>query len=322
MMLLACGGLWPARAGAVRTPATLRGGPKGKKRGAAPPASPPPLGWASTAAGAPPLGAGGAKAKGKAGGKGGVSQSPSPSPSPSSSSSESEGVPGGGLVRLRDTGRAVPRLTGPVNLVLIGGRGCGKSSIARRVALAERRFVPLAMDDLICYEGGGRTIPAMVEADGWGAFRDVEHVVAQKCGAFDAWALIDAGGGVVVDLDAGGGEVFSTRKLDALRGAHGALIVYVERDVEYLSGRVAGDANRPDLSAVQSFEQIVRRREPWYLQFCDAVLDGRGVPRGSSRGGDKRQQQQPGKKVPKKDALAEALLEYYYWETGVEAPQA
>ena len=269
--MLACGGLCPARTRAVRTrtPATLRGGPKGKKRGSAIPASPPPL------------------------------------------------------VRLqRDTGRTAPLLTGPVNLVLIGGRGCGKSSIARRVALAERRFVPLAMDDLIRYEGGGRTIPAMVEADGWGAFRDVEHVVAQKCGAFDAWALIDAGGGVVVDLDASGGEVFSTRKLDALRGAHGALIVYVERDVEYLSGRVAGDANRPDLSAVQSFEQIVRRREPWYLQFCDAVLDGRGVPRGSSRGGDKRQQQQRGKKVPKKDALAEALLQYYYWETGVEVPQA
>jgi len=244
-----------------------------------------------------------------------------------------EGLGGGGGVLLEDVRRPErcpglvrlsgdaserqrgPRHTGPVNLVLIGGRGCGKSSISRRVAAAERRFVPLAMDDLIRYEARGRTIPEMVEADGWGAFRDLEHEVAQKCGSFPSFALIDCGGGVVVDLEdvAGGSgkervqeEVFSQRKLEALRGEHGALIVYVERDVSYLSGRVAGDTNRPDLSAVASFEDIVRRREPWYLEFCDAVLDGR------AREGQK--------KVPKKDVLAHALLQYYYWETGIAGP--
>ncbi len=47
----------------------------------------------------------------------------------------------------------------------------------------------------------------------------------RKACAMPEWALIDAGGGAVVDLDAAGQEVLSQRKVDALR--HRAVVVYI-----------------------------------------------------------------------------------------------
>ena len=44
------------------------------------------------------------------------------------------------------------------------------------------------------------------------------------------------------------------------------LVVYIRRDVEYLTKRIAGDSNRPDLDASKSFAEIMQRREPYYLK--------------------------------------------------------
>jgi shikimate kinase len=44
------------------------------------------------------------------------------------------------------------------------------------------------------------------------------------------------------------------------------LVVYIKRDVDYLTRRIAGDTNRPDLNASKSFAEIMQRREPYYLK--------------------------------------------------------
>ena len=163
---------------------------------------------------------------------------------------------------------ALPELR--YNLALVGGRGSGKSSITRRILRREKRFMLFSLDDLIRYEEGGRTIPQIVDARGWMYFRDVEHEVTHKVGAFEGRALIDCGGGVVVDLDAEGNEVFSERKVNALKRR--GLIVYLQRDPEYLTQRIAGDANRPSLSETQSFAEIMARRDPWYRRAADYVF--------------------------------------------------
>lgn len=156
------------------------------------------------------------------------------------------------------------------NLVLIGGRGCGKSSIARRIRRSNKRFTLYELDALIRYEAGGLTIPELVDLHGWSHFREVEYQVVRKVAAFRRGALIDAGGGVVVDLDAAGNEVFSERKVAALR-QHG-LIVYLQRDIDYLLEKIAGDANRPPLSESASFVEIMERRDPWYREAADLVI--------------------------------------------------
>src|SRR5699024_2473968 len=105
----------------------------------------------------------------------------------------------------------------------------------------DKRFTFFSLDALIRYEAGGRKIPEIVEAQGWRGFREIERHVVDKVSSFQAGALLDCGGGVVVDLDADGFEVYSEGKVAALR-RHGH-IVYLKRDHEYLLRKSAGDAN-------------------------------------------------------------------------------
>ena len=156
------------------------------------------------------------------------------------------------------------------NLVLIGGRGCGKSSVARRIRNNNRNFTLFELDALIRYESGGLTIPELVDLHGWEHFRDLEYEVVRKVGAFRRGALVDCGGGVVVDLDQEGNEVFSERKVRALK-AHG-LVVYLQRDTDYLLKKIKGDSNRPALSETASFKEIMERRDPWYREAADVVI--------------------------------------------------
>jgi len=155
------------------------------------------------------------------------------------------------------------------NLVLIGGRGCGKSSVAKRLARTNRNFMLFSLDALIRYEAGGGTIPEIVAREGWPGFRAREREVVEKVSAIEGGALIDAGGGVVVELDEEGRERFSEAKVAALR-RHG-LVVYLHREPEYLVERVGRDPKRPSLSD-EPFETIHARRDPWYRQSADHVL--------------------------------------------------
>lgn len=157
------------------------------------------------------------------------------------------------------------------SLALIGGRGCGKSSIAKRLARCNRHFLLFSLDALIRYEADGRTIPEIVEQEGWTSFREREYEVVRRVSAFEGGALIDCGGGVVVDLDPEGREIFSQRKVEALR--RNALVVYLARDVDYLIARIGDDPDRPDLSAIEGFREIMARRDPWYRAAADLVLD-------------------------------------------------
>ena len=172
-------------------------------------------------------------------------------------------------------------------LALVGGRGCGKSSVARRLAAVDKRFVLLPQDDLIRIEyGGGATVADIVADRGWDGFRDLEHAVLVKSLALE-FTLVDCGGGVVVDVEGDDlHEVPSERKIQALRDA--ALVVYLRRPVEYLEKRVAKkaaklggkDTNRPALSA--GLEEVMARRGPWYERVAHVVVEGHdasGSPR-------------------------------------------
>jgi len=166
----------------------------------------------------------------------------------------------------RDPHPAVER-----NLVLIGGRGCGKTSVAKRLARENRNFQLFSVDALIRYESDGMTIPDLVEMEGWSEFREREYAVVEKLSNFRSGALLDCGGGVVVDLDAGGNEVFSKRKVEALR-LHGR-VAYLRRDPQKLMEKISGDSNRPELSNTRSFLELMERRDPWYRAAADFVLD-------------------------------------------------
>ncbi|OQX33092.1 MAG: shikimate kinase, partial [Candidatus Sedimenticola endophacoides] len=89
-----------------------------------------------------------------------------------------------------------------MNIVLIGMRGAGKSSISRRLSLLTKRPV-ISTDLLIEYENDGLGIPGIVAEQGWAAFREQEFRVIEKVTRLDN-LIIDCGGGVIVDLDQDG----------------------------------------------------------------------------------------------------------------------
>ena len=180
------------------------------------------------------------------------------------------------------------------NLALIGGRGCGKSSVSRRVLARDKRFTLWSLDMVVRYEAGGLPIPVIVERHGWSAFRDLEARVVEKATRFPDWQLLDCGGGVVVDLDDDGNEILSERKVTMLR--ENAFVVYLERALGFLEDKVRGDSNRPDLSATESFADIMARREPWYRAAAHHVVNARGL---------------------RKHQILTEVLEAFYARTGV-----
>ncbi len=163
------------------------------------------------------------------------------------------------------------------NLVLVGGRGCGKSSLAKRIARSNRHFMLFSLDALVRYETDGASIPEIVAREGWVGFRARELAVVEKVAAFEGGALIDTGGGVVVELDRNGAERYSARKVDALK--RNGRIVYLHREFDYLAAGAADDGNRPALSGDESFRQIMKRRDPWYRRAADYVIECRERPK-------------------------------------------
>lgn len=164
-----------------------------------------------------------------------------------------------------------------MNIVLIGMRGAGKSNLSRRLALLTKRSV-LSTDTLVQYECEGKSIPEIL-ADNqgdWGRFRDLEYRVVEKLHRLDN-QIIDCGGGIVVDLDEQGNEVYSERKMSLLK--KNGLVVWLDGDIDRLARKIAGDSNRPALDQVKGHAEMMRRRLPFYRKAADLVLPIEGVKR-------------------------------------------
>jgi len=164
-----------------------------------------------------------------------------------------------------------------MNLILIGMRGAGKSNVSRRLSVMTKRPV-LSSDLLIEYENGGKAIAEIVaEHNGdWRWFRDHEYAVVKKITAMDN-AIVDCGGGVIVDLDDNGEEIFSTRKVELLKAS--GTIAWLKGDIARLAAKTKNGTKRPSLHDVHSAEDMMHRRLPFYEQAADLVIDIEGKTR-------------------------------------------
>lgn len=159
-----------------------------------------------------------------------------------------------------------------MRICLIGPRDAGKTKTARRLALALKMPV-VSTDVLISYECEGKPIPDIIRAKGggiaaWRFFRQKEFEVMRKAARLRD-VIIDCGGGIVVDLDAAGNEVFSARKVRLLRDK--SVVVWLR------PGKVkdAPDADRPSLSRTLTQGQVMKRREPFYRKAAHVVINVR-----------------------------------------------
>ena len=161
-----------------------------------------------------------------------------------------------------------------MNIVIVGMRGAGKSNVSRRLSVLTKRPV-FSTDTMAEYEEGGKTIADIVNDSGgdWRAFRDLEYRILQKIARIDG-VIVDCGGGIVVDLDDVGREIFSERKINLLKRS--GPIVWLKGDIERLVNKVETSAARPGFGELREVEAMMRRREPFYEQAADLAIDIEG----------------------------------------------
>ncbi len=149
-----------------------------------------------------------------------------------------------------------------MNIVLIGYRGTGKSTIGKLVAEKLNRTL-IAMDEEIV-KRAGISIPEIVEKHGWDYFRDMESDVACEISKKDN-CIIDCGGGVILRE-----ENISNLK------QNGKVFLF-KADIDTIISRIQGDANRPALKEGMSFreeqEKVLKERNPKYNAAADVEIN-------------------------------------------------
>ena len=148
-----------------------------------------------------------------------------------------------------------------MNLILIGMRGTGKTSIGKRVATRlRRRFFDT---DQLIEQQLGEALSRYVDRLGWEAFREVEHQVICRI-AQQRDAVISTGGGALT----------YARNVEVLKPS--GLVVLLAADPLTLARRLRRSYVRPPLTGEQSLEAemsaLWRQREPVYRKVCDVVL--------------------------------------------------
>lgn len=154
------------------------------------------------------------------------------------------------------------------NLILVGPMGAGKTSIGRR--LAERFGLEFADADQVVVEHAGATINALFEHVGEAGFRERERAALAQLLAGEG-RLVSTGGGAVLDSD--------NRRLMRQRG----FVVYLRVSVEGQLKRLGRDRSRPLLQRgdrQQVLSDLAARREPFYNEVADLMLDTDGLSPG------------------------------------------
>jgi shikimate kinase len=155
------------------------------------------------------------------------------------------------------------------NLVLIGGRACGKTSVGKALALAlQRPFVDL---DEVLVAQAGRSIADLVAAAGWPEFRRREKALVAHYGKLSGQVLAP-GGGVVLDPE----------NVNVLR-EHG-LVIWLMAEPATLGQRLQGDQGsqefRPSLTGadpVAEMAKVLAEREPLYRAAAHLTMDTTGL---------------------------------------------
>lgn len=149
-----------------------------------------------------------------------------------------------------------------MNIVLIGYRGTGKSVVGGLVA--KRLGMPYIGMDAAIVEKAGQSIPEIVAAFGWQAFRDREAKEALELAGQDN-LVIDTGGGIIERPE----------NIEALR--QNACVIWLKASVDTIVSRIQSGTERPALTSGKTFTEevaeVLERRTPKYKSAAHYAID-------------------------------------------------
>lgn len=152
------------------------------------------------------------------------------------------------------------------NIVLIGMRGSGKSTIAKLLGKKLGRKV-IEMDQQIV-EKENMSIPEIVTKHGWDYFREKEANMAQAISKLSN-VVISASGGVVLEQT----SIKTLRKTGTL--------IYLRANPETLVKRIGIDPNRPPLtgqkSLLEEVTQVLAERKMLYETAANVIIDNENL---------------------------------------------
>ncbi len=148
-----------------------------------------------------------------------------------------------------------------MNIILIGYRGTGKSTVAK--ILGQRLGRQVISTDAEIVKEAGQSIPQIVEQFGWDHFRELETRMCQKLQ--DQTDLV---------IDTGGGLILKEENAKILK-ANGR-IVWLTAEIPTIVKRISGDTQRPSLSGTKTFveeiEDILKERTPKYQAAANHII--------------------------------------------------
>ena len=148
-----------------------------------------------------------------------------------------------------------------MNIVLIGFRGVGKSSIAELVTMCTDRTV-FRVDDEV-EKRAGYPISEIVSRYGWARFWELESAICAEAAALKD-TVIDAGGGVV-----------QRPENVALLKTNGTFF-WLTAEADTIKERIQNDGGRPSITGKKSFieevEEVLEARLPLYEAAADYVI--------------------------------------------------
>lgn len=152
------------------------------------------------------------------------------------------------------------------NIFLVGPMGAGKSTVGK--LLAEKLHYEFVDSDHEIEARTGATIPMIFDIEGEQGFRSREAGMIDELTQRSQVVLATGGGAV---------ETESNRQHLRSRG----FVVYLKSPVDALLARTRHDRNRPLLQTdnpQKVLDELMQRREPWYLEMADLVIETQQVP--------------------------------------------
>ena len=155
-----------------------------------------------------------------------------------------------------------------MNVVLIGYRGTGKSTVGK--AVASRLGRQIVSTDREVVRRVGSSISEIVATHGWEYFRDLESAVCQ-----------DLAGQNNLVIDTGGGAILRQQNVDVFK--RNGCLIWLTASVETIAARIGGDTQRPSLTGTKShvdeIRDVLTERMPKYQAAADLTVatDGRSI---------------------------------------------